>query len=65
MLQADTEEEIAETVNPAIKQVNSVMPDQVRHDGQNIRVRGTAKVMMHLIFGIIVIAANQLFHLFT
>ena len=32
MLQADTEEEIAEAVNLAIKQVNSVMPDQVRYD---------------------------------
>lgn len=43
------------------ERVNSNLKDN--YGGRNIRVKGAAKVMTHLMFGIIVIAASQLFRL--
>ena len=46
-----------------IERVNSYLKDN--HGGRNVRVKGPAKIMTHLMFGIIVITATQLFHLFA
>jgi hypothetical protein len=45
----------------SIERVNSYLKDN--HGGSHIRVKGASKVMAHLMFGLIVITANQLFHL--
>ena len=45
----------------SVERVNSYLKDN--HGGSHIRVRGASKVMAHLMFGIIVITANQLFGL--
>jgi len=45
----------------SVERVNSYLKDN--HGGRNIRVKGPAKVMAHLMFGIIVITATQLFRL--
>lgn len=45
----------------AIERVNSYLKDN--YGGKNIRVKGPAKVMTHLMFGVIVITATQLFRL--
>jgi len=45
----------------SVERVNSYLKDN--HGGRNVRVRGAAKVMTHLMFGIIVITGTQLFHL--
>jgi hypothetical protein len=45
----------------SVERVNAYLKDN--HGGRNVRVRGPAKVMTHLMFGIIVIAGTQLFHL--
>ena len=45
----------------SVERVNSYLKDN--HGGRNIRVKGPAKVMTHLMFGIIVITATQLFRL--
>jgi hypothetical protein len=43
------------------ERVNSNIKDN--YGGRNIRVKGTAKVMTHLMFGIIIITATHLFRL--
>lgn len=43
------------------ERVNSNLKDN--HGGRNVRVRGAAKVMTHLMFGVIVITATQLYRL--
>ena len=43
------------------ERVNSNLKDN--YGGRFVRVRGAAKVMAHLMFGIIALTANQLFHL--
>ena len=43
------------------ERVNSNLKDN--YGGNNVRVRGNAKVMAHLMFGIIALTANQLFNL--
>lgn len=43
------------------ERVNSNLKDN--HGGRNVRVRGAAKVMTHLMFGVIVVTATQLFRL--
>ena len=43
------------------ERVNSYLKDN--YGGRNIRVKGAAKVMTHLMFGIIAITATQLFRL--
>lgn len=43
------------------ERVNSNLKDN--HGGNSVRVRGATKVMAHLMFGVIVITANQLFNL--
>jgi len=45
----------------SVERVNSYLKDN--HGGSHIRVRGASKVMAHLMFGLIVITANQLFRL--
>ena len=45
----------------SVERVNSYLKDN--HGGRNVRVKGSAKVMTHLMFGIIVITATQLFRL--
>ena len=45
----------------AAERVNSDLKDN--HGGRFVRVRGAAKVMTHLMFGVLVIAAKQLFAL--
>ena len=45
----------------SVERANSYLKDN--HGGRNVRVRGAARVMTHLMFGIIVIAGTQLFHL--
>lgn len=45
----------------SVERVNGYLKDN--HGGRNVRVKGSAKVMTHLMFGIIVITANQLFRL--
>jgi hypothetical protein len=44
-----------------IERVNSYLKDN--HGGSHIRVKETSKVMAHLMFGLIVITANQLFQM--
>ena len=43
------------------ERVNSNLKDN--YGGNNLRVRGHAKVLAHLMFGIIALTANQLFNL--
>lgn len=43
------------------ERVNSNLKDN--YGGRNIRVKGASKVMAHLMFGIISIAATQLYRL--
>ena len=43
------------------ERVNSYLKDN--HGGSHIRVKGASKVMAHLMFGLIVITANQLFQM--
>lgn len=45
----------------SVERINSNLKDN--HGGSKIRVRGAKKVMTHLMFGIIVIAATQIFRL--
>ena len=45
----------------SVERVNAYLKDN--HGGRNVRVKGAAKVMTHLMFGIIVITATQLFRL--
>lgn len=45
----------------SVERINSYLKDN--HGGRNVRVKGSAKVMTHLMFGIIVITATQLFRL--
>lgn len=45
----------------SVERVNSYLKDN--YGGNHIRVKGASKVMAHLMFGLIVITANQLFHL--
>jgi hypothetical protein len=45
----------------SVERVNAYLKDN--HGGRNVRVKGSAKVMTHLMFGIIVITATQLFRL--
>ena len=45
----------------SVERVNSYLKDN--HGGSHIRVKGAPKVMAHLMFGLIVITANQLFGL--
>lgn len=45
----------------AVERVNSNLKDN--HGGRFIRVRGAAKVMAHLMFGVLALTANQLFQL--
>ena len=45
----------------SVERVNSNLKDN--YGGRFVRVRGAAKVMAHLMFGIIALTANQLFHL--
>jgi len=45
----------------SVERVNSNLKDN--HGGRNIRVKGSAKIMTHLMFGIIVITATQMFRL--
>ena len=43
------------------ERVNSLLKDN--HGGRHVRVRGAPKVYTHLMFGILVIAAEQLLRL--
>ncbi len=43
------------------ERINSNLKDN--HGGRNIRVKGAAKVMAHLMFGIVAITATQLYRL--
>ena len=43
------------------ERINSTLKDN--YGGRNIRVKGPAKVMTHLMFGLIVVTAMQLFRL--
>jgi hypothetical protein len=45
----------------SVERVNSYLKDN--HGGRTVRVKGPTKVMTHLMFGIIVITATQLFRL--
>jgi len=45
----------------SVERVNAYLKDN--HGGRNVRVKGSAKVMTHLMFGILVITATQLFRL--
>ena len=45
----------------AAERVNSTLKDN--YGGRFVRVRGSAKVMTHLMFGLIAITAMQLFRL--
>jgi len=45
----------------SVERVNGYLKDS--HGGRTVRVRGNAKVMTHLMFGIIAITANQIFRL--
>lgn len=45
----------------SVERVNSYLKDN--HGGSHVRVKGASKVMAHLMFGLIVITANQLFGL--
>lgn len=45
----------------SVERVNAYLKDN--HGGSHIRVKGPSKVMAHLMFGLIVITANQLFGL--
>lgn len=45
----------------SVERVNAYLKDN--HGGRNVRVKGSAKVMTHLMFGIIAITATQLFRL--
>ena len=45
----------------SVERVNSYLKDN--HGGIHIRIRGASKVMAHLMFGLIVITANQLFQM--
>jgi hypothetical protein len=45
----------------SVERVNSNLKDN--YGCRFVRVRGTAKVMAHLMFGVLVLAASQLFHL--
>ena len=45
----------------SVERVNSYLKDN--HGGSHIRVKGASKVMAHLMFGLIVITANQLFQM--
>jgi len=49
------------TQRSSVERVNSYLKDN--HGGSHIRVKGAPKVMAHLMFGLIVITANQLFGL--
>ena len=44
-----------------MERVNSLLKDN--HGGRQVRVRGAAQVYTHLMFGILVIAAEQLLRL--
>jgi Transposase DDE domain len=46
-----------------VERTNSDLKDN--HSGRHVRVRGTAKVYTHLMYGILVIAAEQLLRLLT
>lgn len=46
-----------------VERVNSRLKDEF--GGRNVRVRGPTKVMAHLMFGILVLTADQLFRLLT
>jgi hypothetical protein len=45
------------------ERANSRLKDEF--GGRNVRVRGSAKVMCHLMFGVLVLAADQLLRLVT
>ncbi len=45
----------------SVERVNSYLKDN--HGGSHIRVKGASKIMAHLMFGLIVITANQLFQM--
>lgn len=45
----------------SIERVNSYLKDN--YGGNHIRVKGASKVMAHLMFGLIVVTANQFFNL--
>jgi len=45
----------------SVERVNAYLKDN--HGGSHIRVKGSSKVMAHLMFGLIVITANQLFQM--
>ena len=47
----------------SVERVNGYLKDS--YGGRTVRVRGHAKVMTHLMFGVIAITANQLFRLLT
>jgi hypothetical protein len=47
----------------SVERVFSMLKDN--HGGKNIRIRGAQKVMAHLMFGMLVITATQLFRLLT
>ena len=45
----------------SVERVNSYLKDN--YGGRNIRVKGPEKVMTHLMFGLVVITATQMFRL--
>jgi len=45
----------------SVERVFSMLKDN--HGGRNVRVRGPKKVMAHLMFGMLVITATQMFRL--
>jgi hypothetical protein len=45
----------------SVERINSYLKDN--HGGRNVRVKGSAKVMTHLMFGIITITATQFFRM--
>jgi len=56
-------EEVRYNQRTSVERVFSMLKDS--HGGRHVRVRGGKKVMAHLMFGMLVIAANQLFRLLT
>jgi len=57
----DPAEEIRYRERNAVGRVNSNLKDNFA--GRFVRVRGAAKVMAHLMFGLVALTASQMFHL--
>ena len=58
-----TAEEIRYNERSSAERVNANLKDN--HGGRTVQVRGPAKVMCHLMFGVLVIATTQIIRLVT